>query len=284
MYKTKLSPVFQDKLNLLRKNRNFNAEQWVNSRCIQFNNYLATTPLKTVVVSVSGGIDSSVTFALANYAQHQPNSPIQRVLGVLQPIHSTAQIQDRALLLKDFGDLITVDQTEIFDSLFKKVDTALDMNSSDFARGNLRSYMRTPVAFYVAQMTNGCVVGTGNYDEDGFLYYFSKAGDGVSDVQLIHDLHKSEVYEVGRFLGLAKQLVEAVPSADLWAGQTDENEIGWSYDHVELITELVRTNELDLYEKTLSAYELSDFKEFKIRLFEIHERNKHKAVFPLNIK
>ena len=76
-------------------------------------------------------------------------------------------------------------------------------------------------------------------DEDGYLYYFSKAGDGISDIQLIHDLHKSEVYTVARSLDLCDELVNAIPSADLWDGQTDEDEIGFSYDAVELWTELL---------------------------------------------
>lgn len=120
-------------------------------------------------------------------------------------------------------------------------------------------------------------------DEDGYLFYFSKAGDGVSDVQLIHDLHKFEVYEVGRFLNLCPELIDAVPSADLWAGQTDENEIGYSYDCVELWVELLQKGETESFAATLSEKDLEFFRTMGEKLAGIHRRNKHKEKFPLNI-
>ena len=79
-------------------------------------------------------------------------------------------------------------------------------------------------------------MGTGNRDEDGYLGYFCKAGDGVVDVQLIADLHKSEVFKVGAVLGVPESILNSPPSADLWEGQTDENELGVTYDFVELYT------------------------------------------------
>ena len=100
-----------------------------------------------------------------------------------------------------------------------------------FANGQLKSYMRTPINYYTAQLLSAkgypaIVLGTGNKDEDLYLCYFCKAGDGVVDVQLISDLHKSEVFQVGRLLGVPHHILEAPPSADLWEGQTDENELG----------------------------------------------------------
>ena len=76
------------------------------------------------------------------------------------------------------------------------------------------------------------VMGTGNHDEDGYLGYFCKAGDGVVDVQLIADLHKSEVFKVGAVLGVPQSILSSPPSADLWEGQTDEDELGVTYDFV----------------------------------------------------
>ena len=101
--------------------------------------------------------------------------------------------------------------------------------------------MRTPVGYYVAQLfsqqgTPAIVMGTGNMDEDGYLGYFCKAGDGVVDVSTISDLHKSEVFAVSRALGVPSQTLDAAPSADLWDGQTDEGELGLTYDFIELFT------------------------------------------------
>ena len=97
------------------------------------------------------------------------------------------------------------------------------------------------MGYYVAQLlgqsgTPCIVMGTGNRDEDGYLGYFCKAGDGVVDVQLIADLHKSEVFKVGAVLGVPESILNSPPSADLWEGQTDENELGVTYDFVELYT------------------------------------------------
>lgn len=176
----------------------------------------------------------------------------------------------------------------MFDLLREIVNKQLKIEGKSFADGNLRSYMRTPTAFYTAQLLgqDGCpavVIGTGNMDEDGYLYYFSKAGDGISDIQLIQDLHKSEVYEVARHLHLDKKLVDAVPSADLWAGQTDEDEIGWSYDAVELWVELMAHEEVAQVEQKLSGKELEQFKAMGARLEQIHRKNSHKAKISLGI-
>lgn len=144
--------------------------------------------------------------------------------------------------------------------------------------------MRTPVAFYVAQLLSqsgmpAIVVGTGNRDEDGYLYYFSKAGDGISDIQLIHDLHKDEVYRVAAALQLDQELISAVPSADLWDGQTDEDEIGWSYDAVELWTELLDRGEdhIAAFSATLCPEARQQFDSMRARLESIHNHNRHKS-------
>lgn len=78
-------------------------------------------------------------------------------------------------------------------------------------------------------------MGTGNLDEDGYLYYYCKFGDGAVDVGLIWDIHKSEVFKLAAYLGVPQSILAAPPSADLAPGQTDETEIGATYDMVELV-------------------------------------------------
>eukprot|EP00769_Ergobibamus_cyprinoides_P004507 gnl/Ergobibamus_cyprinoides/7.p2 GENE.gnl/Ergobibamus_cyprinoides/7~~gnl/Ergobibamus_cyprinoides/7.p2 ORF type:complete len:192 (+),score=56.10 gnl/Ergobibamus_cyprinoides/7:875-1450(+) len=158
---------------------------------------------------------------------------------------------------------------------------------SPFVSGQLRSYMRTPVAFVVAQAlgqqgTPALVVGTGNYDEDGILRYFCKAGDGVADIQLIADLHKSEVFTVGALVGVPQSVLVAPPSADLWDAQTDEEELGFSYDFVELYTErLLHNDEPDTW--GLSPEAMAQFRRFELLAHGVFVRNAHKAQYPLNI-
>ncbi|GIQ86411.1 NAD(+) synthetase [Kipferlia bialata] len=126
----------------------------------------------------------------------------------------------------------------------------------------------------------------GNLDEDGFLCYFCKAGDGVADVQLLADLHKSEVFAVGHALAVPESILIAPPSADLWDGQTDEDEIGYSYDAVELYTALrakdPRTTRDDYLAK-VSPDAQAEYEAIGTRLEAIHHRNSHKANFPKNL-
>lgn len=242
---------FQELLERLRAKRAFKVEDWIEKKCEMFNDYMRKCGLKACVVSVSGGVDSTCTLALVLHAQKQQNSPIQKILGIAQPIHSTASIQNRAFEAATAlgAEIITVDQSDLHTQLVSKVKAALNNNSdTGFADGQLRSYMRTPVNYYVAQLLSSsglpCIVmGTGNQDEDGYLFYFCKAGDGVTDIQLIADLHKSEVFTVSRYLGVPNTVLAAAPSADLWDGQTDEEELGFGYDFVELYTEWLQLEE-----------------------------------------
>lgn len=254
---------------------------------------MTSAGLKACCVSVSGGIDSSVTLALMVAASKREGSPIERVMGIAQPICSTKSIQNRAYDVATAlgAECVTIDQTELHSQLSTLIDGALKIEGGGFAKGQLRSYMRTPVGYYVAQLLsqNGtpCVVmGTGNYDEDGYLMYYCKAGDGVVDVQLIADLHKSEVFAVGKVLGVPNSdWSHYPPSADLWEGQTDEDELGMSYDFVELYTEFLGLDEAaqTALKGALTPEALAYFEEKAAAADTVHRRNKHKANSPLNL-
>jgi len=288
-----LHPELQEKLEAYRKKRGFNAKKWVKEKCQKFNDYLKKNGLKAAVVSVSGGVDSAVTLALMKYAKAMKGSPLVRILGVCQPIHSSDWALNRG---KEAGEklgveCVVVDQTDQHNRLRELVDKAVGIEGKSFATGQLRSYMRTPVGYYVAQLLSQegtpCVVmGTGNQDEDGYLAYFCKAGDGVVDVQLISDLHKSEVFKVGKELAVPDSILVAPPSADLWPGQTDEDELGFTYDFVELFTgEYLKLSdeEKQAWKKDLSADALKQFDSWSSAALKTHNRNKHKFTTPFNI-
>ncbi|EPY26862.1 NAD+ synthase (glutamine-hydrolysing) [Strigomonas culicis] len=151
--------------------------------------------------------------------------------------------------------------------------------------------MRTPPGFYVAQLCSqegipSIVMGTGNKDEDFYLGYFCKAGDGVVDVQLISDLHKSEVFQVAAVLGVPLNTRSAAPSADLWEEQTDEDELGFPYDFVELFTGWyrVQTETAKLrFLDTLSAAAREQFERYTKACEDVHRRNAHKLSGPVNL-
>jgi NAD+ synthase (glutamine-hydrolysing) len=279
-------------LAAVRAKRAFNVKEWTERKIAMFNDYMSKHGLKACSISVSGGVDSAVTFGLMSLAAKQPGSPIQRVLGVAQPIHSTEKVWKRALELQEaFGNPVkVVDQTALHDQLKELVDDAIGIKGEPFASGQLRSYQRTPVGYYAAQLISQtglpCVVmGTGNFDEDGYLMYYCKAGDGVVDIQLIADLHKSEVFEVGRHIGVPASILEAAPTADLWEGQTDHEELGMSYDFVELYIQYKMMSETEQaeFKKCLSPEALAMFNELGGKADSIHRRNCHKAEAPLNI-
>lgn len=191
---------------------------------------------------------------------------------------------------------MTIDQTGIYDQIVDIVDKSSNIKvpeeKKNFPNGQLKSYMRTPINYYVAQKLSACdfptiVLGTGNKDEDIYLAYFCKAGDGVVDVQLISDLHKSEVFKVGEYLQVPRSILNAPPTADLWEGQTDENELGFSYDFVELLLEyfdMTQHQREEFYKRIEGASdELSYFLDTKLKAEKIHNRNKHKLNFPANL-
>jgi len=275
-----------------RVKRAFDVKAWVDKKTDLFNDYMRKAGLQACLVNVSGGVDSAVTLALMRHAQKKANSPIKRVLGVAQPIHSTHKIWNRAMLLEKTLEtqIITVDQSAIHTQLQGLCDSAIGISGQGFASGQLKSYMRTPVGFYISQLLsqNGtpCVViGTGNYDEDGYLFYFCKAGDGVADIQLINDLHKSEVFAVGRELQVPNEILSAPPSADLWTDQTDEGELGFTYDFVELLTEYLRYSkaEQSAFEKKMSPSGHEQWVRLRAAAEEVHKRNRHKEKYPHNI-
>eukprot|EP00741_Cyanophora_paradoxa_P011597 tig00020563_g11205.t1 len=282
----KLQPGLEKRLAEYRAKRAFDPKAWIEMKCAKLNDYMKKCGLKACVTSVSGGIDSAVILALCGHAQKMPGSPITHNVGVCQPIHSSAWALERGKenVAAVGADLVVVDQTDLHTQLCARIEGAAKLQGNDFARGQLRSYMRTPCGYYVAQLysCNGSpaiVMGTGNMDEDGYLAYFCKAGDGVVDVQLISDLHKSEVFKVAAAVGVPENTRKAPPSADLWDGQTDEGELGFSYDFVELWTgDYVKRTEAEkaAFREGLSEADLKQLEEWGAAAERVHKRNFHK--------
>ena len=141
----------------------------------------------------------------------------------------------------------------------------------------------------MASNYRGVVVGTGNLDEDGYLYYYCKFGDGAVDVGLIWDLHKSQVFEVAKCLEIPRSVLIAPPSADLAPGQTDEQEIGASYDMVELYWAYIYLmSEVEkrqfLLDIDMDPFASAQFARESVLIQAVHDRGLHKAdLNPKNI-
>lgn len=205
--------------------------------------YTAKAGAKTLVLGLSGGIDSALCALLIQRA----DIPL---VCVNMPCHSSPSAYNRA---KAFADqdldcgLLKVDLSAahavIADQLTGQASHDWDSKGS---AGGLRSCLRAPTLSFIAHATNGLIVGTGNRSEDRITRYFQKFGDGCVDLSPIADLFKSEVRSLFKFLAEedsrgtmlqgAKAIYDAKPSADLWgadSGQEDEKELGITYDEIE---------------------------------------------------
>ncbi len=311
-----LCGTLQRELDIIRAKRNFIPEEWIEKRSRQFLEYFQKCNLKTAVISVSGGVDSSCIIAILKYSQHMATTleeysshPFNinnggKIVAIAQPIHSTPEIQNRAYELVEslFGITLnedkcyepklpediqgiyffSIDQTFEYELKLAQFKRKLGRKLKPWASSMVKSYMRTVTAYKFALDFGGVVIGTGNLDEDGYLFYFCKFGDGAVDIGLIWDLHKSEVFKLARYLKVPESILIAPPSADLAPGQTDENEIGATYDMIELVYNYI---ELWIEEQRRAFLErikvdpeaLEQFFEEKKLIEAIHNRGLHKA-------
>jgi len=181
---------------------------------------------KGIVVGLSGGIDSAVVAAVAVRVFKEG------ALGLILPCHSDPSDASDAVMVAGHLNLPykTIDLTPAFDALAPAIEAAAPM--SDMARANLKARLRMVTLYSVAQSTSRLVCGTSNRSE-WEVGYFTKHGDSASDLLPLLDLLKCEVRAVASYLGLPDFVIKKAPTAGLWAGQTDEIEMGFSYDELD---------------------------------------------------
>ena len=207
-----------------------------------------------IIVGLSGGIDSAVVAALGRRAFGREN-----ILALIMPCHSDAQDAEDALLTAKSLDIdykiINLDNT--FDALAHEfLNNNLEI--SKLASANLKARLRMSSLYAAAQTLNLLVCGTSNKSEYE-TGYFTKYGDSASDLWPIADLLKTEVRALARYLNIPDKIIVKAPSAGLWANQTDEGEMGFSYD------------QLDKYLLTGEAEP-----EIKIKIDLMRSRSEHK--------
>ena len=197
---------------------------WLKEYAQQFN-------IKSLVIGVSGGIDSAVSSTLAA----KTGLPVY-ALGM--PIHQKEEqetLSDVHLewLHSNFSNVIVnkFDLTKVFET-FKF--TMKEFGVDTHALANSRSRLRMVTLYQIATSVGGIVVGTGNKVEDYGVGFYTKYGDGGVDIAPIADLYKTEVWELGRHFGVDQRIIDASPTDGLWDdGRTDEDQIGASYAELE---------------------------------------------------
>ncbi len=186
---------------------------------------------KGILVGLSGGIDSSVVAHLIKRAFPE-NS-----LGVILPCKSNPKdAEDGELAAKAANlDYITVDLTQTHEVLHNKINAQMEGKPTEnhqLTDANLRARLRMSTLYGVANQMSYLVAGTDNAAEI-LTGYFTKYGDGGVDILPIANLTKREVFEWGRYLGVPQSVLDRAPSAGLWEGQTDELEMGTTYDRID---------------------------------------------------
>lgn len=193
------------------------------------NNYVKENKFN-LVVGVSGGIDSAVTSTLC------ANTNIKTIV-VSMPIRQNEQQYSLSLehiswLKSNFNNIIVY--TISLDNVFKSFQDIMKPFESELAFANSRSRLRMVTLYQIAQSNNALVVGTGNKVEDFGIGFYTKYGDGGVDISPIADCTKTQVWEMGKELGISKNIIEAKPTDGLWDdSRDDEDQIGLSYDQLE---------------------------------------------------
>jgi len=244
--------------------------------------YARSAKISTFVVGISGGIDSSVVSALC------ARTGLKTII-VQMPIRQNKKLDNRSSMqagwLRDrYPDTVThmsMDLTPVFSAFEKKVDPFCNIeddtyNTYKLASANSRSRLRMMTLYQIAQCHNGLVVGTGNKVEDFGVGFFTKYGDGGVDLSPIGDCLKTEVWDMGRELGLPQEIIDAPPTDGLWDdGRTDEDQLGMSYPELERAMandQIDRECVYQTLEIPMAREEKAQLKRYR----EIRRRNLHK--------
>ena len=209
--------------------------------------YSVTNNIKALVIGVSGGIDSAVSSTLAAKTE----MPVYALGMPIQQKEDQENLSDAHLewLTLNYSNVIAnkFDLTEVFDTFKLSVK---EFGVSDHALANSRSRLRMVTLYQVATSVGGIVVGTGNKVEDYGVGFYTKYGDGGVDIAPIADLYKTEVWELGRHLGVDQRIIDAPPTDGLWEdSRTDETQIGASYVELEEAMEYGTGTAVEILEK-----------------------------------
>jgi NAD+ synthase len=231
--------------------------------------FVESSGVDGVIVGVSGGVDSATVAFLCADALGS-----DRVLALIMPEKGVTPE-------KDVEDAIEVCKIKGIDYKLIEINTFLEPffsilgDSESIAAANIKPRVRMILNYYHANKTNRLVAGTGNRSEL-MVGYFTKYGDGGVDFLPIGDLYKTEVLELARYLGVPEEIVTKKPSARLWTGQTDEDEMGISYSELDAV--------LKALDKGMDATQISSSTGVELekvrKVLKMVEESRHKREMP----
>ena len=201
---------------------------------------------ESLVIGISGGIDSSVSSTLSAMTG-------LKTIVVSMPIKQKKTQHDLSLkhqqwLIKNFKN-VEVHTLEL-DKLFETFKSSLSKFDNEHGMANSRARLRMTTLYQVAAANKGIVVGTGNKIEDFGVGFYTKYGDGGVDISPIGDCKKTEVWELGRELKILDEIINAQPTDGLWVdGRTDEDQLGLSYKELEEAINNPNSSNREKYEK-----------------------------------
>ena len=209
-----------------------NASEKVNFISNWIKDYANNMPSKaqSLVIGISGGIDSSVSSTLSAMTG-------LKTIVLSMPIKQKSHQHDLSLkhqewLVSKFKNVEA--HTINLDELFSAFSSSLSNFDHEHGMANSRARLRMTTLYQVAAANKGIVVGTGNKVEDFGVGFYTKYGDGGVDISPIADCNKSEVWEIGKELGILNEIIEAAPTDGLWDdGRTDEGQLGLKYHELE---------------------------------------------------
>jgi len=210
--------------------------------------YVEKMPSKaqSLIIGISGGIDSSVSSTLSAMTGI-------KTIVLSMPIKQKSSQHDLSLkhqewLVKNFDNVEA--RTLNLDKLFETFESTLSNFDSELGMANSRARIRMTTLYQVAAANKGIVVGTGNKVEDFGVGFYTKYGDGGVDISPIADCNKSEVWEIGKSINILQEIIDAAPTDGLWDdGRTDEGQLGLKYEELEEAMNNVNSINREKYEK-----------------------------------
>ena len=203
----------------------------------------------SLIIGVSGGIDSAVTSTLCAKTG-------LKTIAVSMPIKQNQSQHDLSLRhlkwLEDSFDNVEIMTVEL-DEVFKSFELTMTNFNNKLAFANSRSRFRMVTLYQIAQSNKGIVVGTGNKVEDFGVGFYTKYGDGGVDISPIADCTKTDVWNMGKSLGIMNEIIEAAPTDGLWDdSRNDESQLGLTYEQIE---EAMNNSNSKYYDKYLKIRE-----------------------------